>query len=69
MEGIAEEDARGRLLRRAKRLLEAVRQVHLHLADRPALVRGLMERGVRGRDYVEALRDERDSLVLTLPAS
>jgi hypothetical protein len=66
-DGASEADARGRLLPLAKRFMDGAREIQLHVAGRAAMVEALIERGVRGRAYVEALRERTDEAVLVLP--
>jgi hypothetical protein len=66
-EGIREEDARARLLRWSESFMDGVREAQLAVADRPGLLCYLRKRGIRGRDYVEALREQRDHPMLVLP--
>jgi hypothetical protein len=65
-EGCSEEDARARLLRAGRHFLEGVQEARLFAADRPALVQTLIDRGIRGREYVEAVRQREDLPLLFL---
>jgi hypothetical protein len=67
--GRSEPDARTNLLGRSERFIDGAREIQLHVADRPAVIQKLMDRGIRGREYVEALRDCRDVPLLALPVS
>jgi hypothetical protein len=58
--GSSEPDALSKLLERSKPIIDSVREVELHVADRPAVIQNLIERGIQGRAYVEALRDRTD---------
>ena len=66
-DGASEADARGRLLPLAKRFMDGAREIQLRVAGRAAMVEALIERGVRGRAYVEAVRERTDEAVLVLP--
>ena len=67
-EGMSEADARSRLLRTSQQFMDGVREVQLHVAGRPALIQTLIDRGLGGREYVEAVRDAADvPLVLLAP--
>jgi hypothetical protein len=67
-EGLSEEDARARLLRSTGPAVDAMREVQLHLGDLPHLLRLLDRLGIRGRDFVIALRERDDVPLLALPA-
>ena len=69
MEGIREEDARAKLRRDAEGFLAVVREAQLHVADRAAVVRTLIARGVGGRDYISALREAGGVPLLMVPAT
>jgi len=68
-DGISEQDARSKLLQQSSEIIDSVREIELHVAERPAVIQNLMERGIKGRAYVEALRDctEVPVLILTMP--
>jgi hypothetical protein len=68
-DGLPEEDARTLLLQRSKPLLGGIHEIQLHVADRPAVMRSVAERGIRGREYVETLREPDDVPVLVLPSA
>jgi hypothetical protein len=57
LEGISEEDARIRLLRVCRPFTNAVHEMRLHVASRLDLLRAFIDQGIRGREYVEAIRD------------
>jgi hypothetical protein len=65
-EGIPEEDARARLLRRAGAFIERVREVQLHVAARPAVLDALAATGAGGRECVEAVQGRKDVPFLAL---
>ena len=64
---LLQEDARARLLRLAEAFKESVLEVQLQAATRPELLEALAGRGWGGREYVEAVRERRDVLLLALP--
>jgi hypothetical protein len=66
--GLRETDARLQLLRHTERFKATVREVHLNLGTAPELVADLERRGISGREYVEAIRGERERPLLLLPA-
>ena len=47
--------------------MDGAREIQLRVAGRAAMVEALIERGVRGRAYVEAVRERTDEAVLVLP--
>jgi hypothetical protein len=68
-EGVSEADARSRLLRTSQPFMDGVREVQLRVGHRPALIQTLIDRGIAGREYIEAVRDATDvPLVLLTPA-
>jgi hypothetical protein len=66
-ERISEEDARARLLRLSRDFLDGVREVQLQVSGRPAVVQVLIDRGIGGREYIEAVRARADVPLLVLP--
>lgn len=59
--GMREEDARTRLQEAFHRFLTHVFEIHLHLADRPALIHSLREQQVPGSAYLHELRQRQDT--------
>jgi hypothetical protein len=68
-EGLREEDARARLLRRANEFVQVGREAQHLVAQRPLLIETLQTKGIRGREYIEAVRERTDTPVLLLPVS
>jgi hypothetical protein len=65
---MAEADDRSRLQRVSKGFMDGVREIQLLVAGRPAVIRALIDRGIRGRDYVKSVRSARKiPLVLLTP--
>ena len=42
-------------------------EIRYRVASQPALARCLMQHGLHGRDYIEAVQSEKDELLLLLP--
>jgi hypothetical protein len=64
----SEEGARSQLLQEAKPFLESMRQIHLHVADRPDVLQLLVEKSLSGRAYFEALRERKDTRLQVMVA-
>jgi hypothetical protein len=64
--GSSEADARARLLLPSEEFVASVREIQLQVADRPAVIQSIMDRKIRGRAYVEALREREDVPLVVL---
>jgi hypothetical protein len=62
-----ESDVRLEMLREANDFKEKVLEIHRHSVQRIDLVTYLIEKGIRGRDYIEETRERKDTPLLILP--
>lgn len=65
--GKSEVDFRSRLLRVSKELFDSIREIQLFIGDMPKVIQLLKDREMRGRDYVEKVREHRNIPVLMVP--
>jgi hypothetical protein len=62
-----EPDVRSELRRKAEAFIEKVFEIDRHLVERIELVKYLLDKGIRGRAYIEELRQRTDTPLVILP--